>query len=109
MPVKSRTSAAISPARGWMGPISKPSSSCLATASTTNAGRCPNMLAPNPITKSTYSLPSTSQTLEPSDRVVTMGYTISFQSCLKPAAERGSARKARFSATSSFDLAVRRV
>jgi len=38
-----------------------------------------------PITKSTYSLPSTSQILDPSERVVVIGYTISFQSCLKPA------------------------
>src|SRR5579863_10121656 len=56
-----------------------------------------------------YSLPSTSHTFDPLERVVTIGYTISFQSCLKPEAESGSARTGRFCAASLFDCAVRRV
>ena len=61
------------------------------------------------MTKSMYSLPSTSHTFDPSERVVTMGYTISFQACLKPAAERGSARMGRLSAAIFFDFGVRPV
>src|SRR2546425_1148311 len=67
------------------------------------------MLAPKPITKSTYSFASTSQIFDPSDRVVAMGYTISFQICLNPATDRGSARTGRFCMASFFEPAVRRV
>ena len=80
-----------------------------ATASVTKAGEWPNRFRPKPLTRSTYSLPSTSQSFEPDERSATIGYTISFQIGRKPATERGSARRARCAAVSCFEPAVRAV
>ena len=73
------------------------------------SGLCPNRIVPKPLMRSTYSLPSRSQSREPAERTVTIGYTISFHASRKPETERGSARCARFSAVQPFEPAVRRV
>src|SRR5260370_11191076 len=56
---------------------------------------------------SMYSLPSTSQSFEPEERSVTMGYTISFHWERKPATTLGSAKGWRYAWVRRFDSAVR--
>jgi hypothetical protein len=53
------------------GPNSYPFCSCSCNASTMNGGLCPNMFDPNPFNTSKYSLPSISQSFEPSERFTT--------------------------------------
>ena len=67
------TRAATSPASADCGPISIPASSCAWSASRMKPGLCPNMMAPKPFVRSTYSFPSTSQSLDPAERTVTIG------------------------------------
>ncbi len=106
MPVNSLIRRATSPAIGDCGPISTPLRSCSVTASVTNAGECPKRFRPNPMSMSTYSLPSTSEMREPDEPVATIGYTISFQSTRNPATTRGSAKCERCSSASLLDFMV---
>jgi hypothetical protein len=73
MPTIAQRRSDTSPASGVWGPISIPLRSCEATASVTNSGEWPNRFRPNPLTRSTYSLPSTSQSFEPDERSTTIG------------------------------------
>ncbi len=73
IPVNLQMSCAARPASGDCGPISTPFSSCSTTASVTKPGEWPNMFRPNPMSMSTYSFPSTSQSRDPEERTATIG------------------------------------
>lgn len=71
LPVTSQNSREVSMAAKHCGPISRPVASCFWIASVTKSGEWPRKFGPKPLTKSTYSLPSTSHSREPFMRVAT--------------------------------------